>query len=333
MGWQRTGHSALARLRAFALVPRINLCNGSLIGAQRSREATMRVLILALALLAPVSMAQAQDVRPQLPMVADPPIDTTYPPRLLQVRYPTGGVEVPARFFVAAGAGAHPTVLLLHGFPGTELNLDLARAMQRAGWNVMAIHYRGVWGSPGQFAFSNTVEDARAALAWLREPAQRARVDASRTVVLGHSMGGFVTVMVGDDADVAGFITISAWDVGSEASRLDTSAERATFEAEYGEDLSFTNMTIGSMADDIVANADAWDWTRNAAEMAGRPVLVIDSDDGLAPRGDAVVAAMYGSDGPTPTRLMFRSDHSYNDHRIALASAVTDWLKATFPQG
>jgi pimeloyl-ACP methyl ester carboxylesterase len=62
--------------------------------------------------------------------------------------YPTDGVQVPARLFVASG-GLHPTVLLLHGFPGTELNLDLARVFQRAGWNVLAIHYRGVWGAPG----------------------------------------------------------------------------------------------------------------------------------------------------------------------------------------
>jgi pimeloyl-ACP methyl ester carboxylesterase len=77
----------------------------------------------------------------------DPPRDALHPARLEQIRYPTGGVQVPARLFVASGAGLHPTVLLLHGFPGTELNLDLAREFQRAGWNVLAIHYRGVWGA------------------------------------------------------------------------------------------------------------------------------------------------------------------------------------------
>lgn len=291
----------------------------------------MRVFFLTLALIAPGGTAQAQDVRPPSAVAADSPADTTYPPRLVQVRYPTGGVDVPARFFVAAGAGAHPTVLLLHGFPGTELNLDLARAIQRAGWNVMAIHYRGVWGAPGQFALGNTIEDARAALIWLREPDRKSQVDTSRIVVLGHSMGGFDTVMIGDDAGVAGFVTISAWDAGAEAARLNTPAARTAAETEFAGDLSFTNMTFVSMADEIVANAEAWDWTRNAAEMAGRPLLVIDSNDSLAPNGDAVVAAVIGSGGPTPMRLTFETDHSYNDHRIALASAVVAWLQAKFP--
>lgn len=290
----------------------------------------MRAFILALALIAP-SMAQTQDVRPPAAVFADPPADADHPPRLVQARYATGGVDVPARFFVAAGAGPHPTVLLLHGFPGTELNLDLARAIQRAGWNVLAIHYRGVWGSPGQFALGHTIEDARAALTWLREPGRQAQVDPSRIVVMGHSMGGFDTVMIGDDAGVAGFVTISAWDAGAEASRLTTPGDRAAAEAEFAEDLSFTNMTFDAMATEIVANAEAWDWSRNAAEMAGRPVLVIDSNDGLAPKGDAVAAAVIASGGPVPTRLLFETDHSYNDHRIALASAVIAWLQARFP--
>jgi acetyl esterase/lipase len=292
----------------------------------------MRLLssALALALLGSAWAAQAQDV-PPLAVVADAPADAAFPARLLQVRYPTGGVDVPARVFVAAGAGPHPTVLLLHGFPGTELNLDLARAIQRAGWNVMAVHYRGVWGAPGQFSLNNTIEDARAALSWLRAPERQSDVDPSRIVVLGHSMGGFDTVMIGDDSGVAGFVTLSAWDAGAEAAKLTTPEARTAAQAEFADDLSFTNMTFASMADEIVAGAQAWDWDRNAAEMAGRPVLVIDSNDGLAPRGDAVFAAVTRAGGPAPTRLTFDTDHSYNDHRIALASAIVTWLEAEFP--
>lgn len=144
-------------------------------------------------------------------------------------------------------------------------------------------------------------------------------------------MGGFDTVMIGDDEGVAGFVTISAWDAGAEASRLLTPRDRTAAEIEFAEDLSFTNMTFESMAAEIVTNAEAWDWSRNAGEMAGRPVLVIDSQDGLAPKGDAVVAAVVGSGGPVPMRLTFETDHSYNDHRIALASAVIAWLQVTFP--
>ena len=38
-------------------------------------------------------------------------------------------------------------VLLLHGFPGNEKNLDLAQDLRADGFNVLFFHYRGAWGS------------------------------------------------------------------------------------------------------------------------------------------------------------------------------------------
>lgn len=291
----------------------------------------MRVLVMAVTLTASPLMAQAQVLTPPSAVISDQSADLAHPPQLQQVRYPTGGVEVPARFFVAAGAGRHPTVLLLHGIPGTELNLDLARAMQRAGWNVLAIHYRGLWGAPGQFSFNNSVEDARAALAWLRDPARAELVDTSRIVVLGHSMGGFDTVMIGDDPDVAGFVAISAANLARLFGPLNTQEARETGRADWKDDTSYTNTTYDALFDEAQASQAAWNWRRNAAEMTGRPVLVVVSDDALEEDGDAVVSAISEAGGPAPKRVKFHTDHSYNDHRIALASAVVTWLQTIFP--
>lgn len=282
---------------------------------------------MACALLAS-PMALAQNA-----VTADPPQDAANPAGLIQLRYPTGGVDVPARFFRASGAGQHGTVLLLHGFPGTELNLDLARVMQRAGWNVMAIHYRGVWGAPGKFSLGHTIEDAQAALAWLRTPenAAKYRIDTARIVALGHSMGGFDTVMLGKDPAVAGFVLISAADMGGLSAHLATPQARAMLEAALAEDVSFTNMTVGELADELLANAGNWDWRARAATMKGRPVLIIDSNDGLKPANDAAAAALVAAGGPAATKIKFETDHSYNDHRIALSSAILAWLEKSFP--
>ena len=35
--------------------------------------------------------------------------------------------------YTAGGEGTHPTVILLHGIPGCERNLDLAQAVRRTG--------------------------------------------------------------------------------------------------------------------------------------------------------------------------------------------------------
>ena len=95
-------------------------------------------------------------------------------------------------FYLAGGLGPHPTIVLLHGFPGNEQNLDLAQAIRRAGWNVLTMHYRGSWGSPGVFSIAHVLEDVDAAVAFVREPevATKYGIDTRRIVLGGHSMGG-----------------------------------------------------------------------------------------------------------------------------------------------
>jgi acetyl esterase/lipase len=302
-----------------------------MVGDARGDQAMIRrstiFAIAFCAMLLPATSGMAQ-----LPsaLTTDPPRDTVHPARLEQIRFPSHGAEIPARLFVAAGAGVHPTILLLHGFPGTELNLDLARVLQRDGWNVLAIHYRGVWGAPGQFSLSHVVEDAQAALAWLRSPTGAPYgIDARHIVVLGHSMGGFATVMLGEDRNVAGYVLISAADMAT--ATLKETAD-PTDRAGFADDASYTNASLDSLIADARAHVDDWDWTRRAALMKGRPVLVLTSDDGLAPSDEAAAKAVTAAGGPAPTVEHMTTDHSYSDHRIALAASIIRWLDAEFPK-
>src|SRR6201999_2527091 len=118
----------------------------------------------------------------------DPPVDPAHKATMEVVHIPTHGLLINGVLYKAAGAGLHPTVVLYHGLPGNEQNLDLAQAMRRDGWNVLTLHYRGSWGSPGKFTFQNCIEDAAAAVAWLRDPntPQAAGIDPKRIVVIGH---------------------------------------------------------------------------------------------------------------------------------------------------
>jgi len=263
-------------------------------------------------------------------VIADPPPDAQFPAGLVQLRYTSSGIALPARLFLASGGKPHPTVLMLHGFPGTEMNVDLARAIQRAGWSVLAIEYRGVWGGGGKFSFSHVVEDARAGLGWLRDPANDAkyRIDPKTIVVMGHSMGGFATVMLSGEKDVAGSVVISGADIG----RALTEAAGKPIDAlrrEWGDDASYTNMSLAEMVADGAANRARWDWSANAARLAGRHLLLLSSNDGLKSDADRAAAAVRKAGG-TATEVHIDTDHSYNDHRIALAAAIVAWLQASF---
>src|SRR6266700_279380 len=72
---------------------------------------------------------------------------------------PSEGSLLQGVFLKANGGGHHPTLILLHGFPGNEKNLDLAQVVRSRGWNVIFFNYRGSWGSQGTFSFKNCVQD------------------------------------------------------------------------------------------------------------------------------------------------------------------------------
>src|ERR1700712_452630 len=99
----------------------------------------------------------AQNLPPGI--TVDPPHDAAQPASMQAFQLPSHGELLNAIAYVASGPGPHPIVILLHGFPGNERNLDLAQAIRRSGVDVLYFNYRGAWGSPGAFSFTHSIED------------------------------------------------------------------------------------------------------------------------------------------------------------------------------
>lgn len=258
---------------------------------------------------------------------ADPAPDRAHPARMQVLHIPSGGVRINGVAYLAAGAGPHPTLLLLHGLPGNEQNLDLAQAVRRARWHVVTLHYRGSWGSPGSFRFAQVLEDAAAALTFLRDSAtaRALGVDTTRLVLGGHSMGGWATVhTAAADRGLRGAILLSAADMGREG-RL----PHARLVAGMADNMeSLAGVTAEQMADELAANGERWQFDRAVGGLARTPLLVLTSDDGLASQADAFVAAVRSAGNTRVTATHVATDHAWSDRRIALETAVVDWLQA-----
>lgn len=113
----------------------------------------------------------------------------------------------------AGGTDKKPTVLLLHGFPGNEKNLDLMQAIRRCGFNVLTMNYSGSWGSPGPFLFANVIDDTKTALQFLKDNAEEYHIDVDNIFVVGHSMGGFSTLHTTAQCDgIKGSIAMAPYD-------------------------------------------------------------------------------------------------------------------------
>jgi pimeloyl-ACP methyl ester carboxylesterase len=274
----------------------------------------------------------------QLPaaITTDPAPDKAYPAVLETFQIPSHGAMLNALAYVAEGAGPHPVVILLHGFPGNEKNLDLAQAIRRDGWDVVYFDYRGSWGSPGDFSFTHSIEDTNSAIAYLRDAVhtKKLRSDPAYIVLIGHSMGGFMARYAGaQDPAIKAVGLISAADMGVDkvqslkpGQEKDATARLAAHLAAEGM-APLAGCTPESLAKEVVANAAAWNVVALAPKLANRPMLVITSDDSLAPSNDAFVEALRKAGATELTTIHMTTDHSYSDQRIALQKAVLDALE------
>lgn len=255
----------------------------------------------------------------------DPPADAAHPAKMTVVHIPSHGLLINGLVYQPSGAGPHPTVVICHGLPGNEKNLDLAQALRRAGWNAVTFNYRGSWGSPGNFRFAQNLEDAQAVLAYLRDPANAAKlgIDTRRIALAGHSMGGWVVAhTAANDGGLIGAVMISAGDMGRMGE-----LPRDRLVAVMADNLeSLAGVTAESMADEVHSNAKAFRMENAAAGLSQVPLLALTSDDGLAPDTDALVRAIEAKGGHKTTTLHFATDHSWSDRRITLESEIIKWL-------
>jgi uncharacterized protein len=283
----------------------------------------MRVWMLAAAAALSVSAAQAQAPIPRA-VFTDPPADAKAPAASEVLHIPSGGVQINGLAYLAAGPGPHPTVVIAHGLPGNEKNLDLAQAIRRGGWNAVTFNYRGSWGSPGTFSFTGNLDDAKAVLAYVRDPAnaQRLRTDPKRIVLMGHSMGGWVTSQVaGADPGLAGAVLISAADM----SRMAGAPQAQRLQLARG-NMESLAVTAEGMADQITG-LGGHSFAAAAPGLTKIPVLVLNSDDGLAPQTEALVLDLKRRGGRV--RIVHAAtDHSWNTARIRLQTEVLTWLAA-----
>jgi acetyl esterase/lipase len=255
----------------------------------------------------------------------DPPHDAKYPTSTAVLHIPTHGVSINGLAYVPAGPGPHPALLICHGLPGNEKNLDLAQAVRRLGWLAVTFNYRGSWGSPGTFSFTGNLDDAAAVLAYLRDPhnAEILRLDPNRIAVAGHSMGGWVAAETGArDHGLIGTVLISAWD----PSHRMTHNESVAMMADNMESLA--GVTAESMSADRESHLAQMALIDTAAGLKDKPLLVLSADDGLAPQTDALIAAVRAQGGHEVIAKHVATDHGWTDRRIELEATLIRWLQS-----
>ena len=251
--------------------------------------------------------------------------------------FTSAGVSLFARVWVP-GRPDPPKVLLLHGFPGTELNFDLAHALRRAGFLVVLPHYRGSWGMGGTYSWAHVLQDTHACAAWMRSPAfTAAHGDGDLHALIGHSLGGFAALQAGVAVPTARVVSIAGYNFGAAfRDRANPAAREA-----LGRDWDAATMPLAgtsgrALAEEALGCPEEWNLDRLGGRYAGRDVLLVAAArDEIAPPSvhhDPLVAS-FADAGVNVSDECLDTDHSLASARTRLCDDVSRWLTAEVLRG
>ena len=268
-------------------------------------------------------------------------INTDFPPGVMELAFASDGSNLNATYYLANGEGPHPTVVLLHGFPGYEKNLDLAQALRREGLNVLFPHYRGSWGSEGEYSFVHVVEDVQAAIDALRANAKEYRVAPDRIILIGHSVGGFAALAgAANDTEVACVAALAPANPAVWAQVFadpENAQRRAGLEGYIDGAGPIRGLSGKAMVDEVIAHADALNTFTMGKRLGNRPVLVVAaSKDTVLPPPvyfDPLVSALMASNPDRVSSRLLDGDHAFSWTRITLMETVLDWTKSSCLNG
>lgn len=269
------------------------------------------------------------------PVTQDPPeVDVKYPASVRTFTLDSQGSKLIGSILIAAGEGLHPTVILLTGFPGNDTNTDVAHAVRRSGYNVVHFHYRGSWGSGGNYSWSNCIEDSKLVIDYFRseEVKDLYRCDNKKLVLLGHSMGGFITLLnLANDELLTHGAAFAGFNFGLWADFIKSNDDIKNISLERMHDSVqlLNGASEQDLLDEMLQHNEEWNLIKHVKTLAKKDLLLIAAKyDQLAPveLHHFPLSEALRKFNANYTEKIISCGHSFSDKRIELTREVINWL-------
>jgi pimeloyl-ACP methyl ester carboxylesterase len=248
--------------------------------------------------------------------------DKTSPATLIELQIPSNGSLMQGFIYKANGGQKHPTLLLLHGYPGNERNLDLAQLVRNHGWNVIYFNYRGAWGSQGKFSFENCVQDVVNVVGFCKKYQDSLQIDTTNIVLFGHSMGGWVCLKsVQQLPGIKKAFALSTWDIYGDLKNAHSEAEIIKL-ARAGGEYFVLNSSVKEIFTPILKDPRYYDLMDDGKALADKNIIMLDEHTSNKMLADAIRKENKASFD----YQVWQTDHPFSNKRVALARLVLSFL-------
>jgi alpha/beta superfamily hydrolase len=217
-------------------------------------------------------------------------------------------------FYTATGDTPRPTAILLQGLPGIEKHLDIAYSLRDLGWNCLYFHFRGCWGSRGDYSLNGLADDTKAAIDWVE---MQECVDKDKIVLIAGSTGSHPALVQGAiDSRIKAIIGVSPV--------IEPSA--FMFPQQMAD--NFAKMLSGITGEQMVQQWNELPSLKNFIQkFSPRPILLIAAgNDDIFPLSD--YSEMFIEFSYVDTIERKETDHGFSNCRTWLVQTVTNWLLA-----
>ncbi len=251
--------------------------------------------------------------------------DKNFPAGSTELFIPSKNALLAGFIYRANGNQKHPTLLLLHGYPGNERNLDIAQIVRARGWNAIYFNYTGSWGSQGKFSFQNCVEDVVNVVAFCNKYQDSLKIDTSNIVLFGHSMGGWVCLKALEQLpQIKKGFALSAWDIYSDFKNVKN--EKQLLELAHnpiaGGRYFVLNATLSEIFTPVIKQPAYFNLATNTSKLAGKQIIMLDEHS----RNKEIADAIKKSNHSFFEYQVWQTDHGFTNKRVSLINKVIAFL-------
>ena len=284
----------------------------------------MNKLSIALSIVIALSVSMNVTAQPDSIVLKDLTWDKSSPAGMGELFIPSANALLAGFIYKANGAQKHPTLLMLHGYPGNERNLDIAQVARSHGWNVIFFDYRGSWGSQGKFSFKNCVEDVVNVVGFCKKYQDSLRIDTSNIVLFGHSMGGWVCLKtLSQLPGIKKGFALSTWNIYNDMKDIKTEQELyAKMNRKFGKGYFVLNTPDKEIYAAVLKDPGYFMLDKNPQLLAGKQIIMLDEHT----RNQQLAETLKSTNQSYFNYEVWQTDHPFTNKRVSLINKVLAFL-------